>query len=425
MFKNLRIKKIAAREILDSRGNPTIESKVVLRNGIEAKASVPSGASTGTHEAIELRDGDKKRYDGKGVLKAVENVNKKIHPLLRGIEVTEQQDIDQLMIDYDGTENKSNLGANAILSVSLAAARAGALTMELPLYRYIKKTYKIHYKDYQLPNIMVNILNGGRHAGWAMDFQECMIVPKNKDFSKRVQMASEVFHNLGKIIQKKRVLPLVGDEGGYAFKLKNNEEAFKLVHQAIIAAGYKPGKDVNLAIDAAASEFYKKTKKKYQFNSPKKELSAKQLDMFYKTLIKKYNLISIEDGLAEDDWDNWVKHTNALGKDVMLVGDDLFVTNPKRLQKGLDMGIANAILIKVNQIGSLTETLKTIYLAKLNKYKVVISHRSGETKDDFIADLAVAVNAEYIKTGSMSRSERISKYNRLLEIDLAINNKRK
>ncbi len=415
MLNPRKIKNIKAREILDSRGNPTVEVKVYLKNGLCTKASVPSGASTGKHEALELRDKNKKRYLGKGVLKAVKNVNNEINYLLKNIDVSKQQDIDKLMIKLDDTDNKSKLGANAILGVSLACARAGAKSMALPLYRYLRRTYKIHYKNYKMPLPMMNILNGGKHANWALDIQEAMIVPKASKMSKRVQMGSEVFHHLGELLKKKKMNTFVGDEGGYAVNLKKNEEAFKLILAAIKKAGYKPYKNIDLAIDAAASEFFNKTKKQYKING--KQLKPGKLIDLYQDWVKKYKLALIEDGLAEDDWDNWQILTKKLGNKCILIGDDLFVTNTKRLQKGIDMNVANAILIKLNQIGSLTETIATIYLAKMNGYKVIISHRSGETCDNFIADLAVAVNADYIKTGSLSRSERISKYNRLMEIE--------
>lgn len=415
MLNSKKIKQITAREILDSRGNPTIEAQVTLKNGISAKAAVPSGASTGSHEALELRDKNKKRYLGKGVLKAVKNVNQEIDYLLRNIDVTRQQDIDKLMIKLDDTKNKSSLGANAILGVSLACARAGAKATALPLYEYIRKVYKIHYNDYKLPLPMMNVLNGGRHANWALDVQEFMIVPKAKTMAKRVQIGSEVFHHLGEILKKKKLNTFVGDEGGYAVNLKKNEEAFKLILLAIKKSGYKPYKDVNLAIDAAASEFYIKSSKSYKLDG--KKIKTKKLIEVYKSWLKKYKLISIEDGLTEDDWDMWQVMTEDLGDKCLMVGDDLFVTNIDRLQKGIDLGVGNAILIKLNQIGTLTETIAAIHLAKLNKYDVIISHRSGETCDPFIADLSVAVNSDYIKTGSLSRSERVTKYNRLMEIE--------
>jgi len=418
MINGKKIKKIVAREILDSRGNPTIEVKAILKNGLWAKASVPSGASTGVHEALELRDGNKKRYGGKGVTKAVNNVNKEINHWLKNTDVTKQQDIDKIMLELDGTENKKKLGANAILGVSLACARAGAKVNAMPLYKYIRRIYNIHYKNYRLPVPMMNILNGGAHANWAADVQEFMVVPNASKMSKRVQIGAEVFHVLGKILKEKKLSTGVGDEGGYAVKFKKNEEAFQLILKAIRKAGYRPYKDVNMAIDAAASEFYHKSTKQYKINN--KKISSKKLIDLYKEWLKKYKLISIEDGLAEDDWKYWEILTEKLGQKCMMVGDDLFVTNVKRLQKGIDTGVANSILIKLNQIGSLTETIAAIYLAKTNNYKTIISHRSGETSDTFIADLAVAVNSEYIKTGSLSRSERIAKYNRLMEIELEL-----
>lgn len=412
-----KIKNIVAREILDSRGNPTIEVRVTLVSGVSAVASVPSGASTGSHEALELRDGDKKRYGGLGVLKAVNHVNGEINKLLRGINVTDQQDIDRLMIRLDGTENKTRLGANAILGVSLAAARTASLALNMPLYRYLRKVYKISYKDFKMPRPMMNILNGGAHAGWTLDLQEYMIVPKAKTMARMVQTGSEVFHALGKILKEKKLSTNKGDEGGYAVSLKKNEEAFVLIQKAIKAAGYKQGVDVDLAIDAAASEFY--NNKQYTFAKPKKKFSSSAMIKLLEKWRKAYNLISIEDGLSEDDWASWNTLTKKLGKSTQLVGDDLFVTNISRLEKGIESHVANSILIKLNQIGSLTETISAIYMAKINNYTTVISHRSGETTDTFIADLAVAVQADMIKTGSLSRSERVSKYNRLMEIEIA------
>lgn len=418
MFSSKKIKKITGREILDSRGNPTVEVKVTLANGIIGKASVPSGASTGSHEALELRDKDKRRYGGKGVLKAVKNVNDPIDYLLKGVDVTRQQDLDKLMIKLDDTANKSEIGANASLGVSLACARAGAQSLNLPLYKYLRKVYNIHYGDYKLPIPLMNVLNGGKHAGWATDIQEFMIVPKAATMAKRVQIGSEVFHALADILKAKGFSTLVGDEGGYAINFKKNEDALQVLAATIKKSGHKLGKDVGLAIDTASTEFYNSKSKKYKFD--KKLLSSQALISLYEKWQKKYKLVSIEDGLAEDDWIGWKKLTQKLGVKCLLIGDDLFVTNEKRLQKGIDEGIANAILIKPNQIGTLTETLAAIYLAKKNNYKVIISHRSGETADTFIADLAVAVNADYIKTGSMSRSERIEKYNRLMEIELEL-----
>lgn len=415
--KKFAIKNICAREILDSRGNPTVEVKIELSSGVIAGAKVPSGASTGVHEALELRDGDKKRYLGKGVLKAVRNVNNKIAPVLRGIDVRRQADIDHVMIELDGTPNKSKLGANAILGVSLASARAAAFAGKKPLYRYIRQAYRLGGKKLKMPLPMMNILNGGAHAAWSLDFQEFMIVPKVNQFCERVRAGSEIFHHLGKILKARGFVTSVGDEGGFAPRLNRNEKAFEMIMQAIRAAKYRPGKEIAIAIDAAASEFYNQKTKKYELRVDKKKLQAHELNRLYQSWIKKYPLMSIEDGLAEDDWDNWILHTESLGKKIMLVGDDLFVTNVKRLARGIELGVANAILIKVNQVGSLTETIEAIKLAQKQGYKVIISHRSGETADDFIADLAVAVGAEFIKTGSLSRSERVEKYNRLMEIE--------
>lgn len=416
-MKSAKIRKVTAREILDSRGNPTVEASVELATGDVGTAKVPSGASTGVHEALELRDGDKKRYLGKGVLKAVNNVNKKISPVLKGIDVTRQADIDHVMIELDGTENKKKLGANAILGVSLACARAGAVVSGKPLYRYVNEVYRLRKIKPKLPYPMMNILNGGAHANWSLDIQEFMIIPKLPRFSQRVRAGSEIFHHLGKILKAKGQVTSVGDEGGFAPHLGKNEKAFEIIMQAIRAAKYKPGKEIFIAIDAAASEFYNKKTKKYELKVDNKKLTAAQLTRIYEKWIKKYPLISIEDGLDEDDWTNWVDHTKVLGKKTMLVGDDLFVTNALRLKKGIEMGVANSILIKVNQIGSLTETVDTILLAKDAGYKVIVSHRSGETCDTFIADLSVALAADYIKTGSLSRSERVEKYNRLMKIE--------
>jgi enolase len=415
MFNNKKIKKITAREILDSRGNPTVEVKVLLESGIIGKASVPSGASTGSHEAIEMRDNDKRRYGGKGVLKAVKNVNDPVSYLLKGLDVTKQQDIDRLMIKLDNTPNKKEIGANASLGVSLACARAGALAMGLPLYKYLRQIYKIQYSSFKLPIPMMNVLNGGKHAGWATDIQEFMIVPKAKSMAKRVQQGSEVFHKLAEVLKSKGHSTLVGDEGGYAVSFKKNEDALQTLVLAIRKSGFRLSKDVGLSIDAASTEFYNSRAKTYKFD--KKNVSSASLINLWSKWQHKYKLVSIEDGLAEDDWSGWKKMTEKLGNKCLLIGDDLFVTNEKRLQKGINEKVANTILIKPNQIGTLTETIVAIYLAKQNDYKVVISHRSGETADTFIADLAVAVNADYIKTGSLSRSERVEKYNRLMEIE--------
>lgn len=411
------IESIHAHEILDSRGNPTIDVTVLLNDGTIGRASVPSGASTGVHEALELRDGDKKRYGGLGVLKAVANIKKVIAPALRGMDVTRQRELDAKMIDLDGTKNKSKLGANAILGVSLACAHAAAKAKQMPLYAYLRDVFELKHEGYRLPIPTMNILNGGAHSGWILDFQEFMVVPQQKLFRERVRCGSEIFHALGSILKKLKFATTVGDEGGYSVPLKHNEDAFKLIVKAIKAAGYKPGKDVFLAMDPAVSEIYDAKKKIYELKVDKKKLTSAQMIKMWQTWLKKYPIISLEDGLAEDDWEGWEKLTDALGKKADLVGDDLFVTNVERLREGIDRGVGNAILIKVNQIGSLSETIAAINLAQQNGYAVSVSHRSGETPDTTIADLAVAVNAEYIKTGSLSRSERLAKYNRLMEIE--------
>ena len=410
----MKIQKIIAREILDSRGNPTVETKVVLENGISAIAKVPSGASTGVHEAWELRDGGK-RYDGKGVLRAVKNVNGEIAKAIVGMEVSEIQKIDATMIALDGTKNKSKLGANAILSVSLAVARVGALAAEMPLYAYIRHIYKLTEKEYRLPILGMNIINGGRHADNGLSIQEFMIMPKHKLLRERVRMGAQIFHTLAGLLQQKGYTTGVGDEGGFAPELLNNERGLQLIIEAIKRSGWEPGKHVFLALDVAASEFYRN--KNYYFLGKKQAWSAQKMIDNLKQWVKKYPIVSIEDALAEDDWANWAVLTSELGKKVVLVGDDLFVTNPERIAKGIAEQVANSVLIKINQIGSLSETMEAIQLARSHKYQIFVSHRSGETADTFIADLAVAVNAECIKTGSMSRSERIEKYNRLMEIE--------
>jgi enolase len=419
---NAKISKIVAREILDSRGNPTVSVKVTLSDGSVGQAAVPSGASTGSHEALELRDGNPKRYSGKGVLKAVRNVNGPIFKALKGKDPRKQRDIDQIMLDLDGTKNKKKLGANAILGVSLAVCRAAAVSAKKPLYAWVRQAFGLNRKlrGFKLPTPTMNLLNGGAHAGFAIDFQETMVVPLQKKMKERVRCGSEVFHALGKILKRLGYPTSVGDEGGYAPRLGSNERAMKLMMQAIKAAGYKPGQDACIGADVAASEFYDSEKGVYKLACEKRTLTAAKLTELYKKWLKKYPIVFLEDGLDEDDWDNWVSHTGQLGRRVDLVGDDLFVTNVERLQKGIDMGVANAILIKVNQIGSLSETIDAILLAKKNGYKTAISHRSGETADSFIADLAVAVNSEYIKTGSLSRSERLEKYNRLMEIEMEL-----
>ncbi len=413
----MKIKSVIAREILDSRGNPTVEAKVVLENGLAAVAKVPSGASTGTHEALELRDGGK-RYGGKGVLKAVKNVNTEIAPALKGMDVTKIKEIDGKMIALDGTANKSRLGANAILSVSLAAARLGAIATNIPLYQYLRHSYKIPEKGYRLPVPTMNILNGGRHADNNLSIQEFMIIPRHKLLRERVRMGSQIFHSLANLLSQKGYSTGVGDEGGFAPELLNNERGLQLIMEAIKLAGWEPGKHVFLGLDVAASEFYRHGS--YYFVGKKQGWRADKMIAVLEQWVKKYPLIFIEDALSEDDWENWQKLTKELGKKATLVGDDLFVTNVERLQKGIDEKVANAILIKVNQIGTVTETIAAIMLAKNNGYQIAISHRSGETADTFIADLAVAVNSEFIKTGSLSRSERVEKYNRLMEIELEL-----
>ncbi|HEX8197089.1 MAG TPA: phosphopyruvate hydratase [Pyrinomonadaceae bacterium] len=406
------IESVSAREILDSRGNPTVEAEVVLESGETGRAAVPSGASTGEHEAVELRDGDDDRYLGKGVQQAVENVNEKISYELEAMDALDQNLIDEVLLALDGTSNKSNLGANALLAVSLATARAAAAYLEMPLYRYLGG---VNAKTLPVP--MMNILNGGAHADNNVDFQEFMVMPVGaEDFSHALQIGAEIFHNLKKVLKSRGYATGVGDEGGFAPNLKSNEEAIETILEAIEAAGYTAGEDVMLALDPAASEFYDGSN--YVFKkSDKRVLSSDEMIAYWTDWVNKYPIISIEDGLAESDWDGWQKITQELGKRLQLVGDDLFVTNVEFLQKGIDTGAANSILIKVNQIGTLTETLDAIELAKTNNMTAVISHRSGETEDHFIADLAVATNAGQIKTGSLSRSDRIAKYNQLLRIE--------
>ena len=406
------IEQIWSREILDSRGNPTIEVEVVLEDGTKGRAAVPSGASTGENEAVELRDNDKLRYLGKGVQKAVKNVNETIAGELEGFDVIDQRLLDKTMIELDGTENKSKLGANAILAVSLASARAAAAFLEVPLYRYIGGS-----NARTLPVPMMNILNGGAHADNNVDFQEFMVMPVGADsFSKALRMGSEIFHNLKNVLRSRGYSTGVGDEGGFAPNLKSNEEAVETILEAIDKAGYVAGDNVMLALDPAASEFYKDGS--YIFKkSDNRKLSSDEMAAFWTEWCSKYPIISIEDGMAENDWDGWKNLTEKIGDRIQLVGDDLFVTNVKFLRRGIEMGATNSILIKVNQIGTLTETLDAIELARTNKMTAVISHRSGETEDSFIADLAVATNAGQIKTGSLCRSDRIAKYNQLLRIE--------
>jgi len=407
------IVQVLGREILDSRGNPTVEVDVKLNSGIVGRAAVPSGASTGEHEAIELRDGDKKRYNGKGVSKAVKNVNKLIAPEIVGQDATQQVAIDETMLDLDGTPNKKKLGANAILGVSLAVCKAAAAASNLPLFQYLGGV-----SARTLPVPMMNILNGGAHADNNVDIQEFMVMPAGAaTFAEAMQVGTEIFHSLKNVLKKKGLNTSVGDEGGFAPDLKSNEEALQVIMQAIEAAGYKPGDDVFIALDPASSEFYDKTKKKYHLESEKRLLTSEGMVEYYAALAKKYPIVSIEDGLAEDDWSGWKILTEKLGGKMQLVGDDLFVTNTKRLQEGIAKGIGNSILIKVNQIGTLTETLAAIDMAHRAGYTAVTSHRSGETEDTTIADIAVATNAGQIKTGSASRTDRICKYNQLLRIE--------
>ena len=400
---------VYAREVIDSRGNPTVEVDVVLDSGAMGRAMVPSGASTGEREALELRDGNKKRFHGKGVMKAVKNIMEEIAPRLRGFDSGDQTLIDGAMIEMDGTENKNKLGANAILGVSMAVCRAAANEMGMPLYRYIGGC-----NAKELPVPMMNIMNGGAHADNNLDIQEFMIMPAGfKDFASALRAGTEIFHSLKSLLKKKGLNTAVGDEGGFAPNLKTNEEAISIIIQAISDAGYKPGKDVFIALDVASSEFYEKGK----YNFEGKKTTSSELVSYYEKLVKKYPILTIEDGMSEGDWDGWKLLTERLGKKIQLVGDDIFVTNTKILKQGIEKGIANSILIKLNQIGTVTETIDAIEMAKRAGYTAVISHRSGETEDTTIADLAVACNTGFIKTGSLSRTERIAKYNQLLRIE--------
>ncbi|MGD8537959.1 MAG: phosphopyruvate hydratase [Candidatus Aminicenantes bacterium] len=406
------IKKIHAREILDSRGNPTISTQVMLESDVIGEAMVPSGASTGAHEALELRDNDATRYLGRGVLKAIANVNDFIAPKILGLEATAQEDIDNIMLQLDGTPSKEKLGANAILSVSMAIANASARALGKPLYAYLGPA-----EQFTLPTPMINILNGGSHADNNMDIQEFMIVPAGSPtFREAIRAAAEVFHHLKKNLKKRGLNTSVGDEGGFAPNLRSNDEALDLIMESIQDAGYAPGKDIFLALDVAASEFF--TDNAYIFKkSDGSQKSTDEMLDFYADIIEKYPIVSIEDAFDEDDWDSWKAMTEKFGEKIQLVGDDLFVTNKKRFQRGVEQGITNSILIKLNQIGTLTETIQTVRYAQENGFTTVISHRSGETEDTFIADLSVALDAGQIKTGSLSRSERVAKYNRLLEIE--------
>lgn len=431
-----KIKQIIAREILDSQGNPTIETKVILDNGVFAKASVPSGASVGAHEAWELRDSDRNRYGGKGVLKAVNNVNSEIAKNLKGREIIEQEEIDKALIELDGTKNKKRLGANAILSVSLACARAGALANGVELFEHIAKSYKLKAISYKLPTPAFNIFNGGKHADTNLDFQEFMVIPlgntriatnlktnshefkkQKMTFAEQVRMGAEIFHELGRVLKSAGFDTDVGSEGGYAPDITSSIQAIELIMAATIRAGYKPGRDIGLGIDVGSSELYNPETKKYIFKLDRANFTANNLIGLYNEWFRKYPIISIEDGLAEDDWEGWSELTRELGQEVMLIGDDLFATNTDRLRQGIKERAANSILIKPNQAGTLTETIECVQLAQKHNYKVMVSHRSGETCDDFIADLAVAVGADFVKAGSLSRGERVAKYNRLMEIE--------
>lgn len=413
----MNIQNIKGREILDSRGNPTVEVDIQLECGISARASVPSGASTGIHEATELRDGDLKRYHGKGVLKAIRNIENIISPALIGENVLNQKRIDQMLCELDGTRNKGVLGANSTLAVSMAATRAAAQYSDLPLYRYIGGINAV-----EIPVPMLNILNGGSHADNSIDIQEFMIVPiKAPSFSEALRMSAEIFHTLKLILKREGHNTSVGDEGGFAPNLKSNEEALQVIIKAIEESGFLPGDQIFIALDSAATEFFENEKYVFKKSSGQILNSAQMVD-FYQELVQKYPIISIEDGLAEDDWDGWEILTRQLGNQIQLVGDDLFVTNTERLQKGLDRKITNSILIKLNQIGTVTETIETVKLAQKNNYTTIVSHRSGETEETFIADLAVGLSTGQIKTGSVSRSERIAKYNRLLRIEEELGN---
>lgn len=420
MFGGHRIQHIVAREVLDSRGNPTVACRVTLRSGISAEAKVPSGASTGSHEALELRDGGK-RYGGKGVLKAVKNINEIIGPVLCGVDVSRQQDIDHVMIELDGTSSKKRLGANALLAVSLACAQTSALYRRLPLWKSLRKTFSFVHEA-SLPIATMNVLNGGAHADWAVDVQECMIVPKHKKFSERVRIGTEVFHVLKKLLKENQFITTVGDEGGFAPALVSMNKGIEYLVQAIKKAGYKPGKEVALAMDVASSEFYDAKKKRYVLKAEGVTYTSAELAKRYTQLLEEFPYFeSIEDPFAEDDWSAWSSTLPVFKKSkVQVVGDDFFVTNVERLQRGIDEKAASAILIKPNQIGTLTETVDAILLAHQNGFATSISHRSGETSDTTIADLAVACGSEYIKSGSLSRSERVEKYNRLMEIELEL-----
>lgn len=413
-----RIDVVHAQEILDSRGNPTVHVSITLKDGTRGHASVPSGASTGVHEALELRDGDKKRYRGLGVRRAVANVNGPIAKALRGMDIADVAKIDARMRELDGTENKRKLGANAILGVSLASAHVGAKKAKKPLYRHLRDIFNLHYKGYRLPTPLMNVFNGGRHADTNLDMQEFIVIPHGfRTFSRKLQAGSEIFHALGDVLHEDGLDTDVGNEGGYAPDVGKTEQALEYLVKAVRRAKYKLGRDVSFGIDVAASEFFDPKTEKYVLKTDRRKMTEKQMIGLYEGWVKKYPMLSIEDGLAEDAWEGWQDMTERLGDDILLIGDDLFVTNVERVKRGIQLGVANSVLIKPNQIGSLSETIATIEMAQRHNYKVVISHRSGETTDTTIADLAVAVNAECIKSGAPSRSERLCKYNRLLEIE--------
>jgi len=418
-----KIKNIFAREILDSRGNPTVECQIELENGLKAKASVPSGASTGVHEALELRDGDAKRYGGLGVLKAIKSIEQKIAPALVGTDCTKQEEIDERMIKLDGTKNKKNFGANAILAVSLACARAGSMAEKKELHDYISQCYALCVARYAMPIPCFNIFNGGKHADTNLDFQEFMLVPNaaaKRSCVENIRMGAEIFHELGKVLKEAGFDTDVGSEGGYAPDIYSSVQAMEFILAATVRAGYKVGDDIGLGIDVGSSELYDMRSRKYIFKLDQASFINSTLIDLYRDWLKKYNVVSLEDGLAQDDWEGWEELTKEIGNKVMLVGDDLFATNIERLREGIKRKVANTVLIKPNQIGTLTETVACVKLAKENNYKVFVSHRSGETTDDFIADLAVAVGTDYVKFGSLSRGERVCKYNRLMEIEQLI-----
>lgn len=418
MKPNPHIAKLRAIEILDSRGNPTLKVKVQTVGGVTGTAYVPSGASTGSHEALELRDGDNKRYSGKGVLRAISNVEKKIYSFLHGANVTDQQKIDRLMIEYDNTPNKSDLGANATLGVSLACARAGAFTHKIPLFRYIQETYSLR-RGKHFPVPMCNLINGGGHSDSGLDIQEFMIVPAGitKSFAEKMRAVSETYVALGKMLKEKGYSVAVGDEGGYAARLPNNQAALEFLERAVKNAGYRFGEEIMLGIDAAASEFYNKVKRSYLLAKEHKELTSRELVSLYKRWSKRFPLLIIEDGLAEDDWEGWKHMNTVVGHNVTLIGDDFTVTNTVRLQQAIEENACNAVLIKPNQIGTLSETIECIRVAQAHKFKVAVSHRSGETCDHFISDLAVATHADFLKSGAPCRGERAVKYNRVIEIE--------